>query len=87
MIRLLYMDIIPYKNIYLYLYMTTKIFMKLETPQSIAAKQNAAFQYFIKQNQQKQIYNSVGLNPRKDLTSSMIERVHLAKPGCGSCGK
>lgn len=65
--------------------MPTKIFMKLETPQSIAAKQNAAFQYFIKQNQQKQ--TSVALNPRKDLTTSMIERVHLAKPGCGSCGK
>lgn len=65
--------------------MPAKIFMKLETPQSIAAKQNAAYQYFLQQNQQKQ--SSLTLNPRKDLASSMIQRVHLAKPGCGSCGK
>jgi hypothetical protein len=62
-----------------------KILMKLDTPQSIQSRQNAAYNYYLQQ--QKKIQQNTGINTRKDLTSSMISRVHLAKPGCGSCGK
>ena len=58
--------------------------MKLDTPQSIASRQNAAYQYFVQQ-QLKQAKPHVGIS--KNLSSPMIDRVHSAKPGCGSCGK
>jgi hypothetical protein len=64
--------------------MVNKILMKLDTPQSIASRQNSAYQYFVQQ-QQKQSKPTLGV--RKNLSSPMIERVHSAKPGCGSCGK
>jgi hypothetical protein len=69
--------------------MTNKIFMKIESPQAIMARQNAAYNYFLLQQQQEKQKQgpSMNMNPRKDLSSSMINRVHLAKPGCGSCGK
>lgn len=42
--------------------------------------------------QTRQILNSIQNNPSNiktsgPLNSSMITRVHLSRPGCGSCGK
>jgi hypothetical protein len=42
--------------------------------------------------QTKQILNSIKSSPSHiktsgPLNSSMITRVHLSRPGCGSCGK
>jgi len=64
--------------------MVNKILMKLDTPQTIASRQNAAYQYFVQQ-QLKQTKPTTGVS--KNLASPMIGRVHSAKPGCGSCGK
>jgi len=66
--------------------MVNKILMKLETPQSVAARQNASYQYFVQQ-QMKQAKPHSQLGVSKNLSSPMIDRVHSAKPGCGSCGK
>ena len=60
-----------------------KIFMKLDTPQSIQAKQNAAYNYHLQQQQQQQKQQPF---TKQNLSSPMISRIHLQKPGCGSCG-
>lgn len=65
-----------------------KILMKLDTPQSILAKQNAAYNYYLQQQQQNlQKQQIIGGKMKISLASPMIDRIHLAKPGCGSCGK
>lgn len=63
--------------------------MKIESPQAIMARQNAAYDYFLLQQQQEKQNKGpvMGMNPRRDLSGSMVGRIHLAKPGCGSCGK
>jgi hypothetical protein len=57
--------------------------LMIDNPAVQAQKQ--LLYYNIQQTQERQAYmaNSGGINFR----SSMIDRVHKAKPGCSSCGK
>lgn len=66
--------------------MPNKIFMKIESPQAIMARQNAAYNYFLLQQQDEKRKQGSSMN-MNSLTGSMVGRIHLAKPGCGSCGK
>jgi|LauGreDrversion4_1035100.scaffolds.fasta_scaffold48775_3 hypothetical protein len=54
--------------------------MAFDDPRSIAIRQSKmhAYQLQAQQRQNKKI---------GDLSTSMIDRVHRAKPGCGACGK
>ena len=72
--------------------MPSKIFMQIDNPQIIAARQNATHNYYLQkqqqqQQQQEQTNKTVSSRYNKGLASPMITRVHLAKPGCSSCGK
>ena len=61
-----------------------KILMKLDNPQSIQARQNAAYNYYLQQQQQQQ--QKQQHFTKQHLSSPMISRIHLQKPGCSSCG-
>jgi hypothetical protein len=64
-----------------------KILMRLDTPQSIQYKQNAAYNYYVQQQQlQQQKQQQMGGGIRQHLASPMIDRIHLQRPGCSSCG-
>ena len=69
--------------------MPSKILMQIDNPQLIAARQNATHNYYLQQqqHQQQQANKTVSSGYNKGLASPMITRVHLAKPGCSSCGK
>ena len=57
--------------------------MAFDNPANNLARQNALHQYYAQMlSQQKQ-----SSGRRGDLTHSMIDRVHKAKPGCSACGK
>lgn len=53
--------------------------MAFDDPRSIAIRQSKMHAY---QLQAQQSHKKIG-----DLSTSMIDRVHRAKPGCGACGK
>jgi len=53
--------------------------MAFDDPRSNAIRQSKMHAY---QLQAQQSHKKVG-----DLSTSMIDRVHRAKPGCGACGK
>ena len=61
--------------------MPTKILMKLETPQSIATRQNTALNYYIREQKQQTYTNSISL------AGPMINRVSTVKYGGCGCGK
>ena len=70
--------------------MPTRIFMNIENPQVISARQQATYNYYLQQQQQtqKQQQQKTSTSGYKiDLASPMIGRVYTAKPGCSSCGK
>ena len=70
--------------------MPARIFMNIENPQVISARQQATYNYYLQQQniQKKQQQLTLNKNGYKiDLASPMIGRVYTAKPGCSSCGK
>lgn len=69
--------------------MPPKIFMNINNPQVIAARQNASYNYYLQQQQkqQQEANKMLGSGYNKGLASPMISRVHLVKPGCSACGK
>jgi biotin carboxyl carrier protein len=76
--------------------MPQKIFMNIENPQVISARQQASYNYYLQQQQQQiqkqqqqqqQQQNTSNKGYKIDLASPMIGRVYTAKPGCSSCGK